>query len=94
MSYSNRISIWIILLSIVLILWEFVLYSTPKSLANAIWYSIFSFPFAYQCSRLAMKIKKSRNWAYIIGFMFSLLGLFVYYIYYQRIVKQKLIKKR
>ncbi len=90
---SNKINIWIIILSIVIILWEFVVYPSSRSLANTIWYSILSFPFAYKCSRLAMKINKSRNWAYIIGFLFSIIGLIVYYGYYQRIVKQKLIKK-
>lgn len=42
-----------------------------------------------KCANYAVKIKKSPNWAYYEGFIFSLLGLLVYYIYYRIKSKKK-----
>lgn len=39
---------------------------------------------AYKCGNWAVEIKKSPNWAYVIGFVFGLFGLLGYYIYYKR----------
>lgn len=41
-----------------------------------------------KCSHLAFEIKKNQNWAYIIGFLFSLLGLLSYWIYYTKKMAQ------
>ena len=43
-----------------------------------------------KCSKLASEIKKNPNVAYVIGFMFSLLGLLGYGIYYENVKTKKL----
>lgn len=44
-----------------------------------------------KCAEWAVKIKKSPTTAYIEGFLFSFLGLLVYYIYYR--INLRKIKK-
>ena len=40
------------------------------------------FACGYQCSFWAKKIDKSMNWAFVIGYMFNLIGLLIYFLYY------------
>jgi len=42
-----------------------------------------------KCASWAVKIKKSPNWAYVIGFILGLVGLLIYYIYYKIKSKKK-----
>jgi len=38
------------------------------------------FACGYKCSYWAKKIDKSMNWAFVIGYMFNLIGLAIYFI--------------
>ena len=41
-----------------------------------------------KCSKWAYEIKKSTNAAYIVGFLFSLLGLLGYWVYYINLISK------
>lgn len=62
-------------------------YTSSAMALGGITPSIIGFAIAYACARKntewATKIKKSKNWAYTIGFIASLLGLLSYWIYYK-----------
>lgn len=68
-------------------------FGTGEAIGMTIWSLIGGFialACGSKCSKWAREINKSMNWAYAIGFLFSLLGLLVYFIYY----KSKEIKRK
>jgi len=88
---KKKISSWLWFGSIFFVF--FLTYSSFASkvsdnpIGEGIWILITGFialKCGHQNSKWANKIEKSMNWAYVIGFMFSLIGLLVYYIYYKK----------
>lgn len=60
--------------------------SSAEALGASVWTligGIIGIACGIKCSKWAGEIKKSPNVAYVIGFIFSLLGLLAYWIYYK-----------
>ena len=95
--YRKEVSEWVEVLSYLLVIisifLNFILYITQEPVKSlfvglfvVIWtlfIGIITIICGYKCSRWAVKIKRNPNIAYVIGFLFGLLGLLVYYVYYE-----------
>ncbi len=88
---EKKVSFWLLFGSIFFVF--FLTYSsfasrvTGNPIGEGIWaliMGLIALKCGHQNSKWANKIEKSMNWAYFIGFMFSLIGLLVYYIYYSK----------
>jgi hypothetical protein len=86
MEKEKKVSTWLIVFSLILVvvplgftaLWSGFSYFFPALIGDIV--RLFC---AFKCSKWAKEIDKSMNWAFVIGFMFSLLGLLGYFIYYK-----------
>lgn len=60
------------------------------------WMALFSLALGllcgYQCAKFAQKIKGKKNLAFIIGYVFVLSGLLLYWIYY--LIRRHYIKRK
>ena len=100
MNEDKKVSRWLIIIAFILVCGAVCLdYSinindTPNDIAYAIGATtvslmggVIALACANKCSDWAKKINKSMNFAYVIGFVFGLLGLLGYWIYF--IIKEK-----
>lgn len=83
---QDLVSTWVIITSWIFIILSIIMeYSGEQPTAIGLIVLMFLVEFACgkKCAKLAMRINKSANVAYFFGFLFSLAGLLVYWIYFK-----------
>lgn len=75
--HPSGVSLWILLIAYLLSLLLLIINLMSLILV------LLSLACAVDCVKLAKRMKKNNDIAYIIGFIFSLIGLIIYWIYYK-----------
>ena len=74
---EQKVSLWLIIIAVLLAI-SFVA-TDPLTFISG----IIGIACGFKCSKWAKQINKGMNWAFVIGFLFNLVGLLVYFIYYK-----------